>query len=146
MLRQLVSFRLCHFHTIADRGPADTSLTVQGRSNGTYYYRVAGLFTKSFGVDPGPYSVDTRCVTETVGVPFIVSISMLTNRHALLNCLGPAGVPHDIQGATNLVNWSLLGTNKPPISGTFEFEDTSSRGRPYRFYRLVAHPSGGGAD
>jgi len=77
------------FHSIANLGPAAGSLQVSSRANGTYYYRVAGLFNTALGNAPGPYS-ETQCVTETIGVPLIVSITILNNHDALLNCLGPA--------------------------------------------------------
>ena len=47
---------------------------------------------------------------EELGVPLIVSVSVLPNQHVLLNCLGAAGAQHRIQGATDLHTWSDLGT------------------------------------
>src|SRR5207248_2625450 len=124
------------FHSIANLGPAAGSLQLNNRTNGTYYYRVAGLFTADLGNAPGPYS-DTRCVTENIGVPLIVSITILNNHDALLNCLGAAGAKHRIQAASNLVNWINLATNTAAPDGTFQFEDTSAPSIRTRFYRLV---------
>ncbi len=131
------------FHTIATPAPITSaplsfsgSLAVQGRTNGTYYYRVAGLFTTPLGVAPGPYS-ETQCVTEAIGVLIITSISVLPNGHALLNCLGPAGASVRIQGAADLHTWSDLGTTNAAGDGTFQFEDTTAPGSGRRFYRLV---------
>src|SRR5262249_20903155 len=95
------------FHTIASPGPTQASLSINGRPNGTYYYRVAGLFSTPLGNAPGPYS-ESPCVTVTIGVPYITSLSLLANGHALLNCLGQAGVAHRIQGAADLHTWSDL--------------------------------------
>jgi hypothetical protein len=124
------------FHSIANPGATAGSLQVNNRVNGTYYYRVAGLFTTALGNAPGPYS-DTSCVTESIGVPLIVSITILNNHDALLNCLGAAGAKHRIQAGTNLVNWTNLATNTAAADGTFQFEDTSAPSIRYRFYRLV---------
>jgi hypothetical protein len=124
------------FHSIGSAGPAATSFLVNGRPNGTFYYRVAGLFTTDIGIAPGPYS-ETRCVTETVAVPYISSISVLTNNHVLLNCVGQAGVAHRIQGSTDLANWSTLGSRTASVDSTFQFEDTTAPGNVRRFYRLV---------
>jgi hypothetical protein len=124
------------FHPIANLGPSAGSLPVNSRTNGTYYYRVAGLFTTALGSAPGPYS-DTSCVTENIGVPLIVSIRILNNQDALLNCLGTAGAKHRIQAASNLVNWITLATNTALADGTFQFEDTSAPSFRTRFYRLV---------
>jgi subtilisin family serine protease len=124
------------FHSIANLNPIAASLQVSDRPNGTFYYRVAGLFTTDLGNAPGPYSVP-QCVTESIGVPIIASISILTNRHASLNCLGAAGVKHRIQAGTNLVNWINLATNTAAADGTFYFEDVNAPAIPYRFYRLV---------
>ena len=76
-------------------------------------------------------------MTETIGVPLIVSITILNNHDTLLNCLGAAGAQHRIQTATNLVNWINLATNMARTDGTFQFEDTSAPSIRYRFYRLV---------
>ncbi len=50
------------FRTIADVGPTDNSLEISGRTNATYFYRIAGLFDTAEGTAPGPYS-NTQCVT-----------------------------------------------------------------------------------
>ena len=124
------------FHTIAEPGPTSTSMLVFGRSNGSYIYRIAGLFDIGPGTAPGPYS-GSQCVTETIGVPLIVSIATLTNKHVLLDCRGQALVSHRIQGAADLHIWSNLGTNTASSNGTFQFEDTNTAGVGHRFYRLV---------
>ncbi|HSH39645.1 MAG TPA: Calx-beta domain-containing protein [Chthoniobacterales bacterium] len=53
------------FRAVGQTGPAATSLDITGRFDGTYFYRVAGLFTNPIQGDPivtGPYS-NVRCVT-----------------------------------------------------------------------------------
>jgi hypothetical protein len=55
------------FRGIADVGPSATSAEVTGRFNGTYFYRIAGLFNNPIPGEPivtGPYS-NVRCVTVT---------------------------------------------------------------------------------
>jgi len=79
-------------------------------------------------------------VTENIGVPLIVSITILNNHDALLNCLGAALVKHSIQAGTNLVNWVNLATNTASTAGTFQFEDTTAPNIRYRFYRLLVTP------
>ena len=125
-----------NFHTIAQPVSSATSLLVQGRPNGNYLYRVAGLFATPLGTAPGPYS-ETRCVDLTVGVPLIAQIRMLPNQHALLDCLGKAGVAYRIQAGTDFMHWSNLGTRTASANGTFQFEDTDALSFGYRFYRLV---------
>ena len=44
---------------------------------------------------------------------------------------------HRIQGATDLLTWSDLGTNTAASNGTFQFEDATATGFARRFYRLV---------
>jgi hypothetical protein len=53
------------FRTIAELGSSDTSLDITGRTNATYFYRVAGLFNTAEGAAPGPYS-NTHCVTVSL--------------------------------------------------------------------------------
>jgi hypothetical protein len=55
------------FRTIADVGPSDNSLEISGRTNATYFYRVAGLFDTAEGTAPGPYS-NTQCVMVNIAV------------------------------------------------------------------------------
>lgn len=50
------------FKTVANLDASATSVNITGRYDGTYFYRVAGLFNTPEGVAPGPYS-NTRCVT-----------------------------------------------------------------------------------
>jgi hypothetical protein len=52
------------FRTIADLGPTETSLPITARTDGTYTYRVAGLFMNTGGEPSvtGPYS-NLQCVT-----------------------------------------------------------------------------------
>ena len=76
-------------------------------------------------------------MTETIGVPVIASISILTNKHVLLNCLRPVGATIRIQGATDLHTWSDLGTNTAASNVAFQFEDATATGFARRFYRLV---------
>lgn len=63
------------FRTIADVGPSDNSLEITGRTNATYFYRVAGLFDTAEGTAPGPYS-NTQCVTVNVVVADLVVTNM----------------------------------------------------------------------
>ncbi|PWU13710.1 MAG: hypothetical protein C5B50_18780 [Verrucomicrobia bacterium] len=125
-----------NFHTIAEPGPAATSLAVSGRTNGTYIYRVAGLFPANPSIAPGPYS-NTECVTETIGILRFVSVSELANGHVLLNCLGPAFASVRILGTTDFHTWTDLGARTVSNLGTFQFEDATAPGFAYRLYRLV---------
>jgi hypothetical protein len=55
------------FRGIADVGPNATSAEITGRFNGTYFYRIAGLFNNPIAGEPivtGLYS-NVRCVTVT---------------------------------------------------------------------------------
>jgi len=88
------------------------------------------------GIAPGHYS-GTFCVSETILVPVIVSITTLTNGHELLDCRGQAGLQHRIQGAPDLHTWTDLGTNTAVPDGTVRFEDANTAGVVHRFYRLV---------
>jgi hypothetical protein len=124
------------FQTIATLDPSASSLAVRARPNGTYFYRVAGLFTSDLGTAPGPYS-DTSCVTENIGVPIIASITLLGNGHTLLNCLGTAGVAHRIEAGGDFLLWNTLGTRTAAGNGTFQFEDTNAVNFSLRFYRLA---------
>jgi hypothetical protein len=60
------------FRTIADLGSAATSFPISARANGTYTYRVAGLFNNTGGEPTvtGPYS-NLQCVT--VAQPLVLS-------------------------------------------------------------------------
>lgn len=124
------------FRAIANLEASAASLTVRGRTNGTYYYRVTGLFPTVLGPAPGPYS-DSRCLTETIGMPLIVAINSLPNSHALLDCVGLAGAVHRIQAGTNLTDWITVGSQAAGGNGAFQFEDSGAPGFRYRFYRLV---------
>ena len=56
-----------NFRTIGNLDPATTSLGISGRFDGTYYYRIAGLFDNPVEGEPivtGPYS-NVRCVMVT---------------------------------------------------------------------------------
>ena len=58
------------FRTLADVSGATTSLDITGRFNGSYFYRIAGLFTNPIANEPivtGTYS-NVRCV-NVVGNP-----------------------------------------------------------------------------
>ena len=126
-----------NFHTIASPGPSATSLPIQGRPNGNYLYRIAGLFSTPLGTAPGPYS-QTRCINLTVGSPRISQITQLPNRHIVLDCLGEAGVAHRIIASTNFTDWTTLGSQTAAADGSFQYEDNPSPAIiPYRFYRLV---------
>lgn len=53
------------FRTVGNTGAAATSLGISGRFDGTYFYRVAGIFNNPIAGDPtvtGPYS-NVRCVS-----------------------------------------------------------------------------------
>lgn len=54
------------FATLANVGPTQFTLDITGRPDGTYFYRVAGVFTSELGNVPGPYS-NARCVTVSLG-------------------------------------------------------------------------------
>lgn len=54
-----------NFRKIADTAAGVTSLDITGRGNGTYIYRIAGLFMTAEGLAAGPYS-NTRCVTVNI--------------------------------------------------------------------------------
>jgi hypothetical protein len=57
----------------------------------------------------------------------------------LLRVNGQNGWRWSLDATTNLVNWTALKTN--PISGTsFDHVDTTSAGRPHRFYRARLVP------
>src|SRR5262249_43801974 len=107
------------FHTIAELGPTATSLPLMARPNGTYVYRIAGLFDTGPGAAPGPFSL-SQCVTETIGVPIIAAIGIPPNKHVLLDCRGKAGATHRILGAPDLHAWSTLGTTNASSDGTFQ--------------------------
>ena len=134
---QNISITSDDFHTIGSVGPDATSFEIRNRPNGTYTYRVAGLFATPLGLAPGPYSA-TQCATENIIVPIIASIRPLTSQHILLGCLGPAGTTFRIQGATDLQTWVTLGSQTASSNGTFTFEDTTAPAYPARFYRLIA--------
>jgi hypothetical protein len=51
-----------NFTTLADVGPSPLNFPVSGRTSGTRFYRIAGLFSSSGGTVVGPYS-NSRCVT-----------------------------------------------------------------------------------
>ena len=70
-------------------------------------------------------------------MPQIVSISILTNQHSRLNCLGLAGAAHRVQACTDLRTWTTIGTATAAANGAFQFEDASAPGFVARFYRLV---------
>ena len=56
-----------NFRRIADVGPGATSLGISGNFDGTYFYRIAGLFENPIEGEPivtGPYS-NVHCVTVT---------------------------------------------------------------------------------
>jgi hypothetical protein len=76
------------FRTVADLGPTATSLPITARTNGTYTYRIAGLFSNTGAGEPtvtGPYS-NLQCVT--VAQPIAVSGAVSRKLHN--------GVPHDV--------------------------------------------------
>lgn len=55
------------FRIVGDTGPSATSFNITGRSDGTYFYRVAAIFNNPNPLEPGttvtgPYS-EVRCVT-----------------------------------------------------------------------------------
>jgi hypothetical protein len=66
----------------------------------------------------------------------IVSVSMLTNRQALLTCVGIANTAHSIRAATDLASWSVIGAATADSSGAFTFRDTNAPSFSGRFYRL----------
>lgn len=57
------------FRTLAEVGASVNAFDITGRSNGTYFYRIAGLFDTPEGAVIGPYS-NTRCATvNRIGLP-----------------------------------------------------------------------------
>jgi hypothetical protein len=85
-------------------------------------------FSAAVGGDITSVIVDTFCVSETILVPVIASITTLANGHELLDCRGQAGQKHRIQGAPDLHTWADLGTNiLAAPNGTFQFEDQHGR-------------------
>ena len=79
------------FRTIADAASATTSLNVIGRTNGTFTYRIAGLFTNPNPMEPGttvtgPYS-NLACVTVNRALQLTGAVSRKVH----------AGVPYDVE-------------------------------------------------
>lgn len=114
------------FRTIADLGAGATTFDVTGRSNGTYFYRIAGRFSTPDGVVTGPYS-NTRCVTVTGVVSFQFSSAAYTvpenDREATITVTRTGG---DTSGAGSVAYATSNGTatagqDYVAVSGTLNF-------------------------
>ena len=53
----------------------------------------------------------------------------------MLTVNGPAGHTYQIEATTDLINWTIIGTQTMGSSGSFEFTDYDAASYPARFYR-----------
>lgn len=70
--------------------------------------------------------------------PRILSINVLSDPAAVVNCSGTAGATYLIQATTNLANasaWTTIATNVAGTNGLFTFTDLDSTNYSCRFYR-----------
>ncbi len=70
---------------------------------------------------------------------FFASPGYFTNGLFQLQAQGMAGAGYVLQGTTDFVHWTSLGTNLAP-NNVFNLMDPSATNLPYRFYRLTGLP------
>ena len=120
-----------------------------GGFNSSFCFFAGGIhfkneFTFQFAVTQNLYTISLACnVTLTVLVPPIQILGAGTSfsapGHFTLNFLGDPGGVFAIEASTNLVNWTQLGT-VTNATGLAQYDDATSGGSAYRFYRLRLLP------
>ena len=108
------------------RSVLETTLTA-----GTTYYIVAWEFDLEPAV-PGQTLMQLRV---SVPPPLFTSSGWLPNGRLLLGFTALPGQPYEIQGATNLTNWTRLGDAETVGDGLFQFTVTNAS-LPSRFFRV----------
>lgn len=73
-------------------------------------------------------------------VPRFVSFSLLGNGYFEFTVSGQANKTYIIEGSTDLVNWTQLGTGTAGVGGMFQFTDSNAPGFGRRYYRAVSAP------
>jgi len=99
--------------------------------------------TFNFMVDDGLFNSGTAQVTVNIGLPAVPQFTgALWNPGDSgsfnLNFSGASNATYSVWAATNLVDWTKIGTATEPSPGWFEFIDSAATNWPHRFYRISA--------
>jgi mono/diheme cytochrome c family protein len=133
--------------TVTLQGP-DTNAAVYYTLNGTlpttnsFLYSAPLLLTNSLTLSANAFEASfTNSVAASApftvlpGVTFTAA-SFGANHQFQVGVAGIAGDTYVLEGSTNLINWTPLGTNVAPAND-FNLYDTNAVNYPYRFYRVV---------
>lgn len=96
----------------------------------------AGISSAStfIGSDHYPIFGDYNIVVPPPATPVLTSLG-LTNGCYKFKLVSSTNIAFGIQGSTNLIGWTNIGSGFTDTNGVMQFQDTNSPGIPYRFYR-----------
>jgi hypothetical protein len=128
-----------------------TIANLTSKNAGTYLLvvrNIAGDITSAGAVLTLSYQSDNAVVsnveipatTASIGMtvsPVISQIVRNADGSVTLKGSGTAATSYDLQGSTNLVDWTHLQTQAAAANGTLDFTDTNSTTLDCRFYRLA---------
>jgi autotransporter-associated beta strand protein len=83
------------------------------------------------------YGSTTSAVASLTLLPPPAISSLLTSNGFQLSSLTIPGITYDVQASTNLVNWTIIFTNRADTNGLLLFNDPTSSTNPIRFFRLL---------
>ena len=81
-------------------------------------------------------STTSAVATLTLLLPPAIS-SQVTSNGFELSALTIPGITYEVQASTNLINWTVIFTNRADTNGFLLFNDPTSSTAPIRFFRLL---------
>ena len=119
---------------ILDGGTAQIS-SITGNGYNIYYNPLNPLNSylggNSYALQGGGFIMPTKAGVK------ILSISVQTNKHVILHCVGVPSQSHTVQSTTDLNQaFTPISTAIAGSDGTFQYEDSVAGSFPQRFYRI----------
>jgi hypothetical protein len=102
-----------------------------------YYGSDSFTFKANDGTVDSPTA--TVSISVTAATPATVSIRADSNGQIILTIAGVVGHTYDVQSASDLNTWAVIGSVTVPASGSLDYTATSAPNSSNRFYRVQDH-------
>lgn len=129
--------------------PANATLTKINSTNAAFYWRplvsdgnTTNLVTLKVADNASPplsVTQSFQVMVNPLNLPYLSSAVWSNGQFSLQATNGQVGPDYEVQGSTNLINWSSLWITNLQ-STNFAWPDTSAGAYPTRFYRLIIGP------
>jgi len=99
--------------------------------------KLTGSGSRFAGSDHYPTVADYTLVLASAPAAVLIAEGFESNGYFQVELLSVPNTGFEIQGSTDLINWSNLGSASTDANGVLIFEDTTAAGLPRRFYRAT---------